>query len=175
MNRVSLLRAIVVCWAASAVCASCIDARVGESCSQLSDCLPEGQECVRSSLGGGTCLPSPSPPRPVQSCSTADECEAWPVEAVCGDDLCRCPTRVEACQQDPDEVFEEETCSCVPIGGPGARCQSSFTCGEDLGCVDNACAPASDLGVTCRLDAECTSGTCVRREAGPVGALGVCR
>lgn len=159
-----------------AVVASCVPDRVGEECDIVEDCA-DGQECVIVN-DGAVCLPTPDRREP-QSCTVLTDCTnsdiAWPVDVTCLDGFCRCPTSPASCADERDQVFEEESCSCVPLGGAGAACITSFTCAVGFACdaSTNQCTAGQGLGTACRTTGDCDDeGVCERRN--PVGLLGVC-
>ncbi len=166
---------IVTAVACLAIVAGCLPARIGEDCFASNECGADDNECVDvGTTRPGVCVPKPTTKRAPQTCVDVESCSsgdtAWPKEAVCVDGLCRCPTSRQSCLGE-GEVLEEETCTCVQRGRPGAGCETSFTCDEGLGCVDKSCQSASGSGSVCIGDNSCEGGTCTRR-AGFV--LGVC-
>jgi hypothetical protein len=56
-------------------------------------------------------------------------------------------------------------CSAAARGGRGESC-SAVPCAERLRCIDQECAPLASAGETCRSDAECATGGCVRGDDG---------
>jgi hypothetical protein len=75
---------------------------------------------------------------------------------------------------EPDHVFEEESCSCMPRGRAGAACVTSFTCDFGFACdqTTQQCVPRAGLGTACRVDSDCDGSFCERRNQ--VAPLGVC-
>lgn len=159
-----------------AVFNSCVPDRVGQECDVLEDCA-DGQECVIVNSAEAVCLPTPQRREP-QSCTALTECTdsdiAWPVDVTCLNGFCRCPTGPGSCVGERGQVFEEESCSCVPIGGAGAACVTSFTCDLGFACdqTTQQCVPGAGLGTACRDSLDCDEGVCERRH--PVALLGVC-
>jgi hypothetical protein len=156
-----------------ALLSSCTPEGVGQFCGAPEDC-GAGQECVIVNTRDTVCLPTPSRREP-QPCTTREQCTnssdtVWPIDVACTDGNCRCPTTIGSCAG--TDVYEEETCSCVPRGREGAACITSFTCGLGLACdTTKQCVLGEGAGTVCQADNDCPGSDCERRAP---TLLGVC-
>ncbi len=174
MNRSCTLMLVLACT-------SCLPQSLGDECLSYLDCT-ETQECVyvagQQDVFGEdlrVCLPTPETKREAEVCTNTTDCitsgaTAWPSDVSCVDSFCRC-SQVFACKD--EEVYEEESCSCVPLGGEGDACVTSFTCDVGLACdkATKQCIPGEGAGTACSSNGDCGPGevTCEFRNRLDVG------